>query len=215
MGAQQAVVVEQLWMKGSVESEMAKVNEPDENDVDPPRIVHDPGPPARTRKRRRSGGSALLNVAGKKKWKRNRGDAKRVPTGNKSSYLQRKLDYVLNHLRLLESNVVAESRQVRFVVVDEESGATNRQAIHTIPNSEAPVTTSSSASCQPRNRPLEVFFNADRTTTTTADAVLASRSIGISGANSRSALRRHPIISLSIQGSNDNLFCLASLMLKL
>ncbi|ETI44057.1 hypothetical protein F443_11187 [Phytophthora nicotianae P1569] len=181
MGAQQAVVVEQLWMKGSVESEMAKVNEPDENDVDPPRIVHDPGPPARTRKRRRSGGSALLNVAGKKKWKRNR----------------------------------AESRQVRFVVVDEESGASIRQAIHTIPNSEAPVTTSSSASCQPRNRPLEVFFNTDRTTTTTADAVLASRSIGISGANSRSALRRHPIISLSIQGSNDNLFCLASLMLKL
>ncbi|ETK84090.1 hypothetical protein L915_10898 [Phytophthora nicotianae] len=193
MGAQQAVVVEQLWMKGSVESEMAKVNEPDENDVDPPRIVHDPGPPARTRKRRRSGGSALLNVAGKKKWKRNRGDAKRVPTGNKST----------------------ESRQVRFVVVDEESGASIRQAIHTIPNSEAPVTTSSSASCQPRNRPLEVFFNTDRTTTTTADAVLASRSIGISGANSRSALRRHPIISLSIQGSNDNLFCLASLMLKL
>ncbi|ETM43964.1 hypothetical protein L914_10741 [Phytophthora nicotianae] len=188
MGAQQAVVVEQLWMKGSVESEMAKVNEPDENDVDPPRIVHDPGPPARTRKRRRSGGKQLSSA-----------QARLRP----------------NHLRLLESNVVAESRQVRFVVVDEESGATNRQAIHTIPNSEAPVTTSSSASCQPRNRPLEVFFNTDRTTTTTADAVLASRSIGISGANSRSALRRHPIISLSIQGSNDNLFCLASLMLKL
>ncbi|KAG6971642.1 hypothetical protein JG688_00004360 [Phytophthora aleatoria] len=84
MGAQQAVVVEQLWMKRSVESEMAKVNELDENEVDPPRVFHDLGPPARTRKRKRSGGNALLNVAGKKKRKRNRGDAKKVPTGNKN-----------------------------------------------------------------------------------------------------------------------------------
>ncbi|KAG3085450.1 hypothetical protein PC128_g4974 [Phytophthora cactorum] len=110
MGAQQAVVVEQLWMKGSVESEMAKVNELDENEVDPPRVFHDLGPPARTRKRKRSGRNALLNVAGKKKRKRNQGDAKKVPTGNKNSFLQRKLDYVLNHFRLLDSNVAAEPR---------------------------------------------------------------------------------------------------------
>ncbi|KAG7391797.1 hypothetical protein PHYPSEUDO_003417 [Phytophthora pseudosyringae] len=154
MGAQQAVVVEQLWMRGSVESEMAKADELDENNaVDPPRIVPDLGPPTRTRKRRHTGGNALLNVAGKKKRKRNRkGDAKKVPTGNKSSLLQRKLDYVLNHLRLLESNVVAEPRQVRFSVVDEKNGATIRQAVHVIHRPEDPASTSSCSHPQRRDR---------------------------------------------------------------
>lgn len=153
MGAQQAVVVEQLWMRGTVESEMAKVNELDEREASPPRIIHDLGLPVRTRKRRRTGGNALLNVAGKKKFKRNRrGAAKRVPTGNKSSFLQRKLDYVLNHLRLLESNVVAEPRQVRFFVVDEKEGTRIRQAIHMIQNPESlTITSSSSVPLQPRD----------------------------------------------------------------
>ncbi|KAL3673933.1 hypothetical protein V7S43_001620 [Phytophthora oleae] len=91
---------------------MAKVDKLDENEVDPPRIIHDLGPPTRTRKRKRSGGNALLNVAGKKKRKRNRqGDAKK-------------------HLRLLRSDLAAESGQVRFSVVDEQNGTTIRQATH-------------------------------------------------------------------------------------
>uniref|UniRef100_M4B1I0 Helicase C-terminal domain-containing protein n=1 Tax=Hyaloperonospora arabidopsidis (strain Emoy2) TaxID=559515 RepID=M4B1I0_HYAAE len=79
MGAQQAVVVEQLWMRGSIESEMAKMNELDErHSSNPPRVMHRLGPPVRTRKRLRGGGKALLNVAGTKRKKRNRrGDAKK------------------------------------------------------------------------------------------------------------------------------------------
>ncbi|POM59942.1 F-box protein [Phytophthora palmivora] len=130
MGAQQAVEVEQLRMRGSVESEIAKVNEFNENKVDPPRIVHDLGPPTRTRKRPRSGGNTLLNVAGKKKRKRNY--ARKVPTGNKSTFLQRKLDYVLNHLRLLDTSAAAAPRQVRFSVVDEKDNITIRQGIHNV-----------------------------------------------------------------------------------
>uniref|UniRef100_A0AAV1T4R0 Uncharacterized protein n=1 Tax=Peronospora matthiolae TaxID=2874970 RepID=A0AAV1T4R0_9STRA len=155
MGAQQAVVVEQLWMRGSVESEMAKMNELDERHTsDPPRVMHRLGPPVRTRKRLRVGGKALLNVAGTKRRKRNRrGDAKKVPIDNKSSFLQRKLDYVLRHLRLLENNAVAEPGQVRFSVVDEKAGVTVRQAIQTVQYPDTPATTPpSSTPLRPREK---------------------------------------------------------------
>ncbi|KAG3249764.1 hypothetical protein PI124_g5573 [Phytophthora idaei] len=130
------------------------------------------------------GGNALLNVAGKKKRKRNRGDAKKVPTGNKNSFLQRKLDYVLNHFRLLDSNVAAEPRQVRFVVVDEKDGTTIRQAIHTIQSPETPATSSSSAPRQSRGRTLQPA-STDRNTTTTAEAMRVARPTGNTAANSR------------------------------
>ncbi|KAI9906440.1 hypothetical protein PsorP6_004618 [Peronosclerospora sorghi] len=146
MGAQREVYVEKLWMRGSVESEMARIHELDESEETPPRITHDLGPPVRTRKRQRKENKRLLNVAGTKRQKRNRrGDAKKVPTGNKSSFLQRKLDYVLNLLRMVDSSVVAQTRQVRFRVVDEKSNVTIREAVHMMPEYVPRVITSSSA----------------------------------------------------------------------
>lgn len=153
MGAEQAVVIERLWMRGSVESDMAKVNELSENEPDPPRVVHDLGPPARKFKRKHTGGDdTLLNVAGKKKHKHDRNDEVAKVPGNKSKFLQRKLDYVLNHLKLLDESIAAPPRQVRFSVIDEKTGTTIRQAIHTILSSDDPALTTSTNSSKPQDR---------------------------------------------------------------
>ncbi|GMF46253.1 unnamed protein product [Phytophthora fragariaefolia] len=165
MGAEQAVVVEKLWMRGSVESEMANVNELSENDYIPPRTVHDLGPPARKLKRKHTPSDGLLDVAGNKKRKCDHSDEAKVPE-NKSCFLQRKLDYVLNHLKIHNESVVAAPRQVRFSVVDEKNGSIIRQAIHTMPSPKDPAILSESTPSQPPDRVQSTTANRMITGTT-------------------------------------------------
>ncbi|RLN72748.1 hypothetical protein BBJ28_00016670 [Nothophytophthora sp. Chile5] len=148
MGAKQAVVVEQLWMRGSVESQMVTMNSSDAVAPSGPPPVRALGPPARSRKRRRN---VLLNVAGNARKRRRSGSkqARKVPSGNKSDFLQCKLEYALNHLRLLDKSTVANRGQVRFSVVNEHDGVI-RRAIHTARGpGERALTTSSATSGDP------------------------------------------------------------------
>ncbi|RLN94484.1 hypothetical protein BBJ28_00006214 [Nothophytophthora sp. Chile5] len=126
MGAKQAVVVEQLWMRGSVESQMVTMNSSDAVAPSRPLPIRALGPPARSRKRRRN---VLLNVAGNAHKRRRSGSkqARKVPSGNKSDFLQCKLEYALNHLRLLDKSIVANRGQVRFsvdiIVIDDDDSS--------------------------------------------------------------------------------------------
>ncbi|RLN84045.1 hypothetical protein BBJ28_00008221 [Nothophytophthora sp. Chile5] len=163
MGASQAVVVEQLWMRGSVESQMLKPHETEQqqqaeqNEMKPQvpttstRVPsHELGSPGRSPKKPNTGGGKMFNSPTRKR-KRHRsapGDARKPSKGNKGSFLQRKLDYVLNNLRLLEENLVAEAGQVRFFVVDEHEEVI-RQAIHVMPNRGAHGFTFSTAPGHP------------------------------------------------------------------
>ncbi|KAG7391804.1 hypothetical protein PHYPSEUDO_003424 [Phytophthora pseudosyringae] len=146
MGANQAVVVEQLWMRGSVESQMLRPHEADENQAEqeeknpevlasPTRIKAQQGDsPGRSPKKPNTGGGTMFTAPNKKR-KRHRtvGDAQKAAKGNKNTFLQRKLNYVLEKLRLLGEDVVAEPGQVRFFVEDEHKDVI-RQAIHVMPN---------------------------------------------------------------------------------
>ncbi|KAG1699688.1 hypothetical protein DVH05_012580 [Phytophthora capsici] len=147
MGATQAVIVEQLWMRGSVESQMLRPQETDEEGqveveekkpeviASPTRIKAQQGDsPGRSPKKPNTGGGTMFTSPSRKR-KRNRlvGDVRKVAKGNKNTFLQRKLNYVLSNLRLLGEDVVAEAGQVRFFVEDEHKDVI-RQAIHTMPN---------------------------------------------------------------------------------
>ncbi|ETL37523.1 hypothetical protein L916_10801, partial [Phytophthora nicotianae] len=144
MGASQAVVVEQLWMRGSVESQMLKPHEADENQIkleekpeiaSPTRVRAQQGDsPGRSPKKTNTGGGTMFNAPSKKR-KRHRadGDTRTAAKSNKNTILQRKLDYVLNKLRLLEEYIVGEPGQVRFFVEDDHKKVI-RQAIHVMPN---------------------------------------------------------------------------------
>jgi SNF2 family DNA or RNA helicase len=147
MGASQAVVVEQLWMRGSVESQMLRPIGADESQVEledkklealasPSRIQRqEGGSPGKSPKKSNTGGGTMFTSPSKKR-KRHRsngGDARKATKGNKNTFLQRKLDYVLNNLRLLGEDIVAEPGQVRFFVEDEHKDVV-REAIHVMPN---------------------------------------------------------------------------------
>ncbi|KUF95098.1 Cytosolic endo-beta-N-acetylglucosaminidase [Phytophthora nicotianae] len=72
MGASQAVVVEQLWMRGSVESQMLKPHEADENQIkleekpeiaSPTRVRAQQGDsPGRSPKKTNTGGGTMFNA---------------------------------------------------------------------------------------------------------------------------------------------------------
>jgi SNF2 family DNA or RNA helicase len=202
MGANQAVVVEQLWMRGSVESEMAKVNELDEGEEAPPREIHDLAPPVRTRKRQHTGGNTLLNVAGKKKRKRNRrGDSTEVLTRNKSEFIQRKLDYVLNHLRLLDRSLAAEPGEVRFSVVDESDGTTIHQATDMVRSSESPAEITSLAPIQ-QGDSTRVAPQRTRNLASSPSTASATQAVGVHNSNRRvgkDAAKRGSSSAVSLQ----------------
>ncbi|KAI9906649.1 hypothetical protein PsorP6_004638 [Peronosclerospora sorghi] len=148
MGASQAVVVEQLWMRGSVESQMWRPRKADNKQTDSKEMssvaVH-VSPAnlrgevdhalARSPRRHNTGGGTMFTASSKKR-KRHRTsevDVRKTARSKKSTKLQRKLDYVLNKLRLLEENIVAEPGQVRFYVENERKEVI-RRAIHVMPN---------------------------------------------------------------------------------
>ncbi|CAI5733641.1 unnamed protein product [Hyaloperonospora brassicae] len=146
MGASQAVVVEQLWMRGSVESLVLRpceteASQTDVNEADAEALASPTRPKARGNDSLRGSpkkantGAGTMFAAPSKKRKRHRtsaDDARKVTQGNKQTALQRKLEYVLNNLRLLGENVVAEPGQVRFYV---ENGRKDVicQAVHVMP----------------------------------------------------------------------------------
>ncbi|KAJ8576075.1 hypothetical protein ON010_g3131 [Phytophthora cinnamomi] len=187
MGASQAVVVEQLWMRGSVESQMLRPQEIKDKLEEkianvltsPARInVQEGDSPGKSPKKPNTGGGTMFTAPNKKR-KRHRvaGDARKAAKGNKNTFLQRKLDYVLNNLRLLGENIVAEAGQVRFRVVD-ECEEVIRQAVHVMPfNRTSRGVTPSTAPAQPP-------------TTTQAIAVAPSPSTIDTPARPRSSARR-------------------------
>ncbi|KAF1793560.1 P-loop containing nucleoside triphosphate hydrolase [Phytophthora cactorum] len=152
MGANQVVVVEQLWMRGSVESQMLKPHETDENQIeldDKPEVLASPtrakaqqgGSPGRSPKKTNTGGGTMFNAPSKKRKRhRTEGDARTAAKSNKNTILQRKLNYVLHKLRLLEEDIVGEPGQVRFFVEDDHKNVI-RQATHVIPNRGSTVST--------------------------------------------------------------------------
>ncbi|KAF4038903.1 Helicase conserved C-terminal domain [Phytophthora infestans] len=146
MGANHAVVVEQLWMRGSVESHMLKPHESsDENQIEleeKPKVLASSTrtraqlgeSPGRSPKKTNTGGGKMFNAPSKKRKRhRTEGDVRTAPKSNKNTILQRKLDYVLHKLRLLEESIVGEPGQVRFLVEDDQKNVV-RQAIHVMPN---------------------------------------------------------------------------------
>ncbi|UIZ27176.1 hypothetical protein KXD40_002280 [Peronospora effusa] len=146
MGAGQAVVVEQLWMRGSVESQMLRPRETDdwvqleENGSEvlatPAQLrLHEVVSPGRSLKKSSTKGGKMFAASSKKR-KRHRtngSDAQKALKGNKNTALQRKLDYVLNNLHLLGEDIVAEPGEVRFYVENEQKEVI-RRAIHVMPN---------------------------------------------------------------------------------
>ncbi|GMF09838.1 unnamed protein product [Phytophthora lilii] len=168
MGANQAVVVEQLWMRGSVESQMLRPHEADETQPElerktsamlasPSRIKTQEGDsPAKSPKKPNTGGGTMFTAPSKKRKRHRAADAPRkAAKGNKNTFLQRKLDYVLNNLRLLGEDIVAEAGQVRFFVEDEHKDII-RQAIHIMPNRGSRGITFSTASTPPPAQTLAV-----------------------------------------------------------
>ncbi|KAH7481869.1 hypothetical protein PRIC2_009240 [Phytophthora ramorum] len=163
MGANQAVVVEQLWMRGSVESQMLKPPETEELKVElenkkKPGVATSPsrarqtqegGSPGRSPKKPNTGGGTMFNAPSKKRKRHRPGDARKAAKGNKNTFLQRKLDYVLNNLRLLGENIVGEPGQVRFYVVDEQKDVI-RQAVHVMPNQGSRESTYSAETTPPQ-----------------------------------------------------------------
>ncbi|KAL4152479.1 hypothetical protein PRNP1_009408 [Phytophthora ramorum] len=163
MGANQAVVVEQLWMRGSVESQMLKPPETEELKIElenkkKPGVATSPsrtrqtqegGSPGRSPKKPNTGGGTMFNAPSKKRKRHRPGDARKAAKGNKNTFLQRKLDYVLNNLRLLGENIVGEPGQVRFYVVDEQKDVI-RQAVHVMPNQGSRESTYSAETTPPQ-----------------------------------------------------------------
>ncbi|CAH0481391.1 unnamed protein product [Peronospora belbahrii] len=119
MGAGQAVVVEQLWMRGSVESHMLGPREIDDRtklkekslvQLRVPDAISLEGSP----KKPNTGGTMFGAPSKKRKRHRsNVSDASKAAKGNKNTALQRKLDYVLKNLRLLGEDKFAEPGEVR------------------------------------------------------------------------------------------------------
>uniref|UniRef100_A0AAV1T4M7 Uncharacterized protein n=1 Tax=Peronospora matthiolae TaxID=2874970 RepID=A0AAV1T4M7_9STRA len=147
MGASRAVVVEQLWMRGSVESLIYRPYETEASETDlneanlearastnRPRVRGNDSLWASPKKS--NTGAGTMFVAPSKKRKRHRtstDDARKAAKGNKQTALQRKLEFVLNNLRLLGENVVAEPGEVRFYVTNERKDVICR-AVHIMPN---------------------------------------------------------------------------------
>ncbi|GMF46259.1 unnamed protein product [Phytophthora fragariaefolia] len=182
MGASQAVVVEQLWMRGSVESQMLRPQEVEDEQegrktevlASPTRIsVQEIDSPGKSPKKTNTGGGTMFTAPSKKR-KRHRmgGDARKAAKGNKNTFLQRKLDYVLNNLRLLGESIVAEAGQVRFRVVDEHEEVI-RQAVHVMPNRGSRDVTPSTVSPQ---QPIAAQTTAIATPPSTVEVPARPRS---------------------------------------
>ncbi|GMF63743.1 unnamed protein product [Phytophthora fragariaefolia] len=110
MGASRSVVVEQLWMRGTVECQLTATNQQlfkNETAIDRDQGVHN-GP--------------------------TREEVQEASSADKSSFQQMKMNYILNNLRVLSPNVVGKDGEVRFCVRN-ESEAIIRQGIHTISDS--------------------------------------------------------------------------------
>ncbi|OWZ17618.1 F-box protein [Phytophthora megakarya] len=142
MGTNQAVVVEQLWMRGSVESQMLRPLDADGVELEgkapevvalPTHVQEGDSPGKAPKKTNAGGGTMFTSPSRKRKRHRTVGDTRSAAKSNKNTFLQRKLSYVLNNLRLLGENIVAEAGQVRFYVENEHKDVI-RQSIHVMPN---------------------------------------------------------------------------------
>lgn len=145
MGANEAVVVEQLWMRGSVESHMLMSQETIKNQVEVTESSlvnvssscmksHESISPRTFPKKNNTGGGTMFTASSKKrKSHRAAGDTRAAANKVKNSFLQRKIDFVLNKLRLLEEDIVAEPGQVRYSVENDQKEILC-QAIRVMPN---------------------------------------------------------------------------------
>ncbi|KAG7399247.1 hypothetical protein PHYBOEH_009286 [Phytophthora boehmeriae] len=121
MGANQSVVVEQLWMKGSVECESMQGVSQDEFE-----------------------GTTSTES---RQQQPTRGEVQEASSADKSSFQQVRVNFVLSNLRVLGEDVVAKDGEVCFSVQDEVT-AIIRQGVHVI-SEEGGVTTVSTMPVPP------------------------------------------------------------------
>ncbi|KAE9183262.1 hypothetical protein PF005_g22159 [Phytophthora fragariae] len=110
MGARRSVVVEQLWMRGTVECQLTSTNQQlfkSEHSIED-----------RESSQRQP----------------TREEVQEASSADKSSFQQLKMNYILNNLRVLGDDIVGKDGEVRFSVRD-ESETIIRQGVHTISDS--------------------------------------------------------------------------------
>ncbi|POM63649.1 Hypothetical protein PHPALM_20919 [Phytophthora palmivora] len=110
MGARHSVVVEQLWMRGTVECQLTSSNK-------------------QLFKSERS-----VEDSGSVQKQPTREEVQEASSADKSSFQQLKINYILSNLRMLGGEMAGKDSEVRFSVLD-ESERTIRQGVHTISES--------------------------------------------------------------------------------
>ncbi|KAG7391808.1 hypothetical protein PHYPSEUDO_003428 [Phytophthora pseudosyringae] len=149
MGARHSVVVEQLWMRGTVECQLTSVN-----------------------KQLFKGERSAEDRASGQQQQPTREEVQEASSAGKSNFQHMKSSYLLNNLRVLADDVGGKDGDVRFSVLD-ESEAIIRQGVHTISESgdvttvsttPNPPTTTRSAVTLPRVTPLSTTQDAPRIT---------------------------------------------------
>ncbi|KAG3085476.1 hypothetical protein PC121_g5163 [Phytophthora cactorum] len=126
MGATHSVVVEQLWMRGTVECQLTSMNQ-------------------QLFKRERSGEDRESG-----QHRPTREEVQEASSAGKSDFQAMKMSYLLNNLRVLPDDVAGKDGEVRFSVLD-ESEAIIRQGVHTISDSGR-LTTVSTMPTSPKKR---------------------------------------------------------------
>ncbi|ETL90645.1 hypothetical protein L917_10714 [Phytophthora nicotianae] len=130
MGATHSVVVEQLWMRGTVECQLASVNQ-------------------QLFKREASGEDSETRQG-----QPTREEVQEASSAGKNNFQAMKMSYLLNNLRILPDDVAAKDGEVRYSVLDENE-AIIRKGVHTISES-GDVTTVSTMPTSPKQRVVAV-----------------------------------------------------------
>lgn len=145
MGATHSVVVEQLWMRGTVECQLTSVNQ---------QLFEGEGPEEDCETGQHQP---------------TREEVQEASSTGKSNFQAMKMSYLLNNLRVLPDDVAAKDGEVRFSVLDENEAAI-RQGVHTISES-GDVTTVSTMPISPKECTVaSAFINLKTTTTSTRQA---------------------------------------------
>ncbi|KAH7481863.1 F-box protein [Phytophthora ramorum] len=143
MGASASVVVEQLWMRGTVECQLTSMNQHLFN-------------------------SEQSTEDGDSMTQPTREEVQESSSADKGSFQKMKYNYILNNLRVLENGICGKENEVRFSVVDENETVI-RHGVHAISDSgnvttvstkpstaqrcPAPTITSSASKSPPRSNP--------------------------------------------------------------
>ncbi|KAL4096310.1 hypothetical protein PRIC1_009670 [Phytophthora ramorum] len=133
MGASASVVVEQLWMRGTVECQLTSMNQHLFN-------------------------SEQSTEDGDSMTQPTREEVQESSSADKGSFQKMKYNYILNNLRVLENGICGKENEVRFSVVDENETVI-RQGVHAISDS-GNVTTVSTKPSTPQRHPAPTITSS-------------------------------------------------------